>query len=558
MMDNPGLKVFIIDGWQVSAPEGVLSRGEKIVHLEPRVMEVLVYFASRPGEVITREMLENDVWHGALVGYDAVTATVIKLRKALQDDAKHPHIITTIPKKGYKLIAPITFPEVEKNEAAHPEYTISELPGTRHVSVIVILGLLFLAGVVWLSTSYLSSSDTSTMKKPSLVVLPFVNLSDDPNQEYFSDGFTEDLIMDLSSISNLVIFSRTTAFVYKNRTIDIAEVAEDLGARFVIEGSVRKVDDKVRITARLIDTRTNHSIWAERYDRAFKDIFAVQDEVIHKIVNALAIELTLAEKERLGRTETNNLAAYEMFLRGQQYFRLRTKEANELAREAYQRAIEFDPGYARAYGALAIVLTHDYRRGWAEISLEEARARTLELAQKAVALDQSSPHVYWSLGYVYLFRKQFKEAATEVEHAIALSPNYADGYGLLAFISNWQGNAEQAIYYIEKAITLNPYYSFEYPWNLGLANYTLGQYTEAVEALQEALERNQQAFLPRLFLAASYVRLEQLDDAEWEIEQVKIQYPKSRISHLAHILPFEKEEQMHDFMKDLRRAGMPE
>lgn len=556
-MDNLGPKAFTIDSWQISPPEGVISRGDKIVHLEPRVMEVLVYFASRPGEVITREMLENDVWHGALVGYDAVTATVIKLRKALQDDAKHPHIITTIPKKGYKLIAPITIQELDNNESVQPEFTLSKLPRTRHVSVIAILGLLFF-GIAWLSSSYLSSSDTPTIEKPSLVVLPFINLSDDPNQEYFSDGITEDLIMDLSSISNLVIFSRTTAFVYKDRTIDIAEVAKDLGAHFVIEGSVRKLDDKVRITARLIDAQTNHSMWAERYDRAYKEIFAVQDEVIHKIVNALAIELTLAEKERLGHTETNNLAAYEMFMRGQQYFRQRTKEGNNLARDANQRAIEFDPGYARAYGALAVIITHDYRQGWTEVSLEETRMRTLELAQNAVALDRSSPQVYWSLGYVYLFRKEFKEAAAAVEQAIALSPNYADGYGLLAFINNWQGNAEEAIYYIKKAIALNPHHTFDYPWNLGLANYTLGQYTEAVEALEEALERNAQVFLPRLFLAASYLRLGQYDDAEWEIEHVIMHYPNASLELLANTLLYEDEELMNAFIKDLRKAGMPE
>jgi TolB-like protein/DNA-binding winged helix-turn-helix (wHTH) protein len=502
-MDDPGLKSFIIDGWHVSPSEGVLSRGDEIVHLEPKVMEVLVYFAARPGEVITREMLERDVWHGALVGYDAITATVIKSRKALQDDAKQPHIITTIPKKGYKLIAPITFPEDERVKNASPEPTFNKPSGFRQLSFIAVLGFLVVGGVVWLASSYLPSSDAPLSDKPSIVVLPFTNLSDDPNQDYLSDGITEDLIIDLSQVSSIVVISRTSAFAYKDRTVDIKEVADELDTRFVLEGSVRKAGDQVRITANLIDTQTNHSIWAERYDRAYKEIFAVQDEVIHKIVNALAIELTLAEKERLGRTDTNNLAAYEMFLQGQQYFRLRTEEGNELARDAYQRAIEFDPEYARAYGALAIVLTHDYRRGWTETSLEEARTRTLELAKKAVVLDRSSPQVYWSLGYIYLFRKQFKEAATEVEQAIALSPNYADGYGLLAFISNWQGNAEQAIHHIEKAITLNPHYSFEYPWNLGLANYTLGQYTEAVEALQESLERNEQVFMPRLFLAAS-------------------------------------------------------
>lgn len=562
-MENPGQKDFIIDGWRVSPAEGVLSRGDETVHLEPKVMEVLVYFAARPGEVITREMLETDVWHGALVGYDAITATVIKCRKALQDNAKHPRIITTIPKKGYKLIVAVipaedVTPDAVFHQAVTTEVSHNKLLEFWSAPVFAILGVLFLAGITWLVTGYLTSSDVLIPDKPSLVVLPFANLSDDPDQEYFSDGITEDLIIDLSNISNLVVIAPTSAFVYKGSAVNIAEVARDLGARFVIEGSVRRAGDQVRITAKLIDSQTSQSLWAERYDRAYKDIFAVQDEVIHKIVNALAIELTLAEKKRLGRTDTNNLVAYEMFMRGQQYFRLRTREGNELARDAYRSAIESDPTYARAYGALAIVLTHDYRRGWTELSLEEARSRTLELVQKAVLLDRSSPQVYWAQGYIYLFRKQHNEAAAAVEQAVALAPNYADGYGLLAFISNWRGNAEQAIHYIKKAIALNPYYSFEYPWNLGLANYTLGRYDEAVEALQNALERNEQVLLPRLYLAASYVRLGQQDDAEWEVEQVKIQYPDVRLSLMANVLPYQDKDRMNAFMDDLRKAGVPE
>ena len=508
MVGNPNLKNFSIDGWRVSPAEGVLSRGDETVHLEPKVMEVLVYFAARPGEVITREMLETDVWHGALVGYDAITATVIKCRKALQDNAKHPRIITTIPKKGYKLIVAVIPAEDVTPDAVFPQAVTTEVSHNKLLEfwsapVFAILGVLFLGGITWLVTGYLSSSDGRIPDKPSLVVLPFANLSDDPDQEYFSDGITEDLIIDLSNISNLVVIAPTSAFVYKGSAVNIAEVARDLGARFVIEGSVRKAGKQVRITAKLIDSQTSQSLWAERYDRAYKDIFAVQDEVIHKIVNALAIELTLAEKKRLGRIDTNNLAAYEMFMRGQQYFRQRTREGNELARDAYRSAIESDPTYARAYGALAIVLTHDYRRGWTELSLEEARTRTLELVQKAVLLDRLSPQVYWAQGYIYLFRKQHNEAAAAVEQAVALAPNYADGYGLLAFISNWRGNAEEAIHYIKKAIALNPYHTFDYPWNLGLANYTLGRYEEAVEALQNALERNEQVLLPRLYLGAS-------------------------------------------------------
>jgi tetratricopeptide (TPR) repeat protein len=190
--------------------------------------------------------------------------------------------------------------------------------------------------------------------------------------------------------------------------------------------------------------------------------------------------------------------------------------------------------------------------------VEEARARALELAQKAVALDPSSPQAYWALGFTYLFRKQLDEAAEAAKQAVVLSPNYADGYGLLAFIKNFQGHAEDAIRFIKKAMDLNPRYTYDYPWNLGRAYYTLGRYPEAVEALQEALERNENALYPRLFLAASYVRLGQQDDAKWEIEQIQILNPDTTLTHLANTFPVKDENEMNAFLEDLRKAGLPE
>ncbi|MFN2303106.1 MAG: tetratricopeptide repeat protein, partial [Anaerolineales bacterium] len=282
-----------------------------------------------------------------------------------------------------------------------------------------------------------------------------------------------------------------------------------------------------------------------------------QDEVTQKIVSALAINLKPDEKQQLARSPTNNLEAYELFLIGQQHFRQRSRSSYDLAREAYLHAIELDPTYSRPYGGLAVVLTHSIRSGW-ENSPGAARKQALILAKKAVKLNQFSPQAYWALGYVYVNQKRFKEASAATEKAIALSPSYADGYGLLAYINNFQGHADQALNYIRKAMALNPHYTFDYPWNLGFAYYTLGRYAEAVDALKKALERNENALYPRLYLAASYVRLGQIEDAEWEVGQAVIIRPETTVSHLSKAFPYENKDLLSNILEDLRKAGLPE
>ncbi len=415
--------------------------------------------------------------------------------------------------------------------------------------------LVFILLAWYASDHYFPAPDTDN---PSIAVLPFANMSGDPEQEYFVDGITEDIITDFSRLSNLTVIAWNTSASYKGDAIQPQQVGKELGVAYVLDGSVRKSGNRLRITAQLVDAENGNHIWAERYDRKLTEVFKLQDEVTEKIVNALAIRLTAAEKEKLGQMSTNNIAAYDAFLRGQQYSLQRTKEGNELARDAYRHAIELDPTYARAYGALAVTLTRGFRNAWIDLTLEEARARALELAQKAVALDRSSPHVYWALGYVYLNSEQYDEAASAAKQAVELAPNYADGFGLLAFVNYVQGSMEEAIRYTQKAMSLNPHYTYEYPLNLGRSYYTLGRYTEAVEALQEALERNQNAQAPRLFLAASYVRLGRQDDAEWEIEQIQILNPSTTITHLASAYPIRDQQQMEAFLEDLRKAGLPE
>ena len=586
LIDFSSQEPFWVGDWYVDPDSGHLYHENEEVKLEPKVMQVLVYLAHHPNKVVSRETLETTIWAGMVVGYDALSSSIIKLRKALGDDSRHPQYIETVSKKGYRLIAEIKhFGDEEAiRQDSHGETSQSVpiqasenslSPSKKLPLILVTLGVLLTAILtLWYfltltpdtarRTTVTSDSiseakyDESAVKIPSIVVLPFTNLSNDPQQEYFSDGITDDIITDLSQVSSLRVIARQSAYHYKNTKVSLADIAKELGVDYIVEGSVQKAGQRIRINVQLTNVDKGTHIWADRFDSKASNLFEIQDTITRRVIDAMYITLSNKENKRLVTRTTNNFEAYDMFLLGQQYSRNRTQEGYDLTIDTYRHAIQLDPNYARAYGALAVTLTRGYRQQLTKLSFEEARERALKIANKAVELDQSSPPVYWSLGYVHLFRKEYEEAEAAAKKAINLSPNYADGYGLLAFISNWRGKAEEAEKYIKKAINLNPYHTFDYPWNLGFANYTEGKYIEASHALQQALEKNPSVLYPRLFLAACYVRLGHQDDAEWEIEQVKMQQPRPTLTLLENTLPFEHPDQMRAFLEDLRKSGLPE
>lgn len=586
LIDITSQEPFWVGEWYVDPDSGRLLREGVEVRLEPKVMQVLVFLAQHSGKVVSRETLEDVVWAGMVVGYDALSGSIIKLRKALGDDSRQPKYIETVSKKGYRLIASVHRAEegeadsqgsnkgqghtvgVQKFEIPHSNttrFTIKLIAvGLVLVAVLLLWNFLTLVpdkpsqSTVTANTTDKPLTTDAIAKTPSIVVLPFKNLSDDQKQEYFSDGITDDIITDLSQVSSLRVIARQSAYHYKDINVNLNDVARELDVNYIVEGSVQKAGNRIRINVQLTDVSKGYHIWADRFDSEIADLFDIQDTITQHVIDAMYVTLSTQENKLIATRTTNNFEAYDTFLLAQQYSKDRTKEGYDLTIETYRRAIQLDPEYARAYGALAVALTRGYRVQMTKLSFEEARERALKLANKAIELDQSSPPVYWSLGFVHLFRKEYEEAETAAKQAIRLSPNYADGYGLLAFISNWRGKAEEAVYYIKKAIALNPYHTFDYPWNLGFAYYTLGKYDEASHALQAALLKNPSVLYPRLFLATCYIRLGQQDDAEWEIEQVKIQHPGTTLSQLANTLPYENQHQLLALLEDFRKGGLPE
>src|SRR3989441_1841704 len=361
------------------------------------------------------------------------------------------------------------------------------------------------------------ASTPTAPDKPSIAVLPFVNMSGDPEQEYFSDGITEDLITDLSKLSGLFVISRNSVFLYKGKAVKPEQVSQELGVRYVLEGSVRKAGSRVRITAQLIDATTGHHLWAERYDRDLKDIFAVQDEVTQQIVAALKVQLTGGEQGRWGRTPTNNLEAYDCFLRGLEYHAQRTQEANARARQMFERAIALDPQFAVAYAWLGRTHVLDWFHRWSQDP--QVLERALALAGQAIALNESLPGAYQTLGYVYMAKKQYDQAVVEAKKAVALDPNDADAVLTLGEVLSCVGRSQEAMEFVEKAMRLNPHYPASYVFALGQGYYLTGRYEEAITALQRVLARNPDHRAAHFFLAIIYAELGRQEEARAQLNQ---------------------------------------
>jgi adenylate cyclase len=373
------------------------------------------------------------------------------------------------------------------------------------------------ASLASLSRGNQLSHSLSTLDKPSIAVLPFANLSGDAEQEYFSDGITEDLITDLSKLSGLFVISRNSVFLYKGKAVKPDQVGQDLGVRYMLEGSVRKAANRVRITAQLVDVTTGYQLWADRYDRELQDIFAVQDEVTHKIVSALEIKLTASERQRLGRPSTSNLDAYEYFLRGlESYYSRRTQEMNLQARNLFGQAVALDPQFASAYAWLGRTHVIEWICQWTDDwqTLEQAET----FAQRAIALETTQPTAHATLAYVYIAKKQYEQAITESEKAVSLDPNDPDACMTLSDVLCYSGERlPEALSLVEKAMRLNPHYPVSYVTALALAYYLLGRKEEAAMTLQRVLVRDPDHVVAHFFRAILYAEEGKAEAARAEL-----------------------------------------
>jgi adenylate cyclase len=355
--------------------------------------------------------------------------------------------------------------------------------------------------------------------EPSIAVLPFANLADDPEQEYFADGITSDIITDLSKFSTLFVIAANSTFHYKGQAVKVRDVARELGVRYLLEGSVQRTGDALSINAQLIDAISGHHVWAERYDRPTKDLFAVQREITQNIVGALASEngeLQQAELERIARSPTDNLTAYDFYLRGVAYDERQTKEDNLRARRMFEKAIQVDPSYARALAELSESYLHEVWGDWTE-AREQALSHAEEFARRAIEVDRSEPLGYATLGFVYQLRARNDQALPLIEKAHALNPNdYLIKYSL-GYAHAYAGSPERGIELIEAAHRLNPEHPDESTRNLAQAYFFAHRYQDAIDTLSKIARRHRTSYW--LYLAASYAQLDQIDDAHAAIAE---------------------------------------
>jgi adenylate cyclase len=391
--------------------------------------------------------------------------------------------------------------------------------------------------------------------KPSVAVLPFSNMSGDPEQEYFSDGLTEDIITGLSKVPKLLVIARNSVFIYKGKHVRVQQVGQELGVRYVLEGSVRKAGDRVRITAQLVDATTGHHLWAEKYDRDLKDIFELQDEITGKILLALQVKLTEGEQVLAWRKGTRNRKAYEKALQALESSRLMTKEGNREAQRLYQEAIVLDPGYTVAIVGSSYTHWMDVINGWSR-SPSKSMEQAVRLAKKALAIDDSLADTHVLLGNIFLMKRQFKRAMAASEMAISLNPNGADVNALLGLMLRYLGRAEEAIEVLEKAMRLNPIPPAWYLYNLGDAYRLVEMHEKAVESFKEALNKDPNYLLAWIYLATTYSQMGREEEARDAAQAVLRLHRKFNVDRYARRLPYKDQDCIERIVDALRKAGL--
>ena len=400
--------------------------------------------------------------------------------------------------------------------------------------------------------------------KPSVAVLPFVNLSDDAEQEYFSDGITEDIITELSRFKDIYVIARSSTFTYKGQAVEVSEVGKKLGAQYLVEGSVRQVGARLRITVQLVETANGNHLWAERYDRNLKDMFDVQDEVVGVIASMLGEQLWLARIERAKRIRTENLTAYDFVLRASEQIQLWTKEGNATARKLYERAIELDPAFARAHASLAYTYFYAFENSWVDRPEAELELG-LALAKRAVKLNDGAPDCFVSLAYGYLLSRQYERANANLERATALDHNLADIMETRGLLLVFMGKPIDGIAWMEKARRLNPLGADWHFWDDGIAKYTAKLYDEAVAAFTRVSNPSAEVLA---CLAASYAQLGREEEALEEMIKFREiaraelpvypgDNPTAWVQHWSRSFPYKNQADLDHLLDGLRKAGLP-
>jgi TolB-like protein/Flp pilus assembly protein TadD len=391
--------------------------------------------------------------------------------------------------------------------------------------------------------------------KPSIAVLAFNNMSGDAEQEYFSDGISEDIITDLSKLSELHVIARNSSFVYKNAAVSVPEMAKALGVRYVLEGSVRKAGNRVRVTAQLIDASNGGHLWASRFDRDLTDIFAVQDELTQEIVAALKLKLTVGDQDRLAAARPVNVEAYELFLRGREQASAHNRSGNSDGRSLAIAAIGIDPGYVAAHALVAFTHVLDYVNAWGD-DPERSLQIGLKVAQQAVGMDEEQPDGHFALGVACMWSHELDRARIEVRRGLELSPNSVKLLMAMAHIQIFDGDAAQALETLDLSMRLDPHYPEILLQFIADAHFSLGDYQQAIAAIEQRLLRNPQSETAYALLASCYGHLGEPEKGRAAWNHALQINPAFSVERRRRILPFRDPEHFERRVEGLRKAGL--
>jgi TolB-like protein/Flp pilus assembly protein TadD len=479
--------------------------------------------------------------------------------------------ISNLKKAGREQSAPIDQIKVPESPAIYfpppQERKIARVSRYRWVLLIAAIGIV--AGTIWkmyLRPAPIEVASVDKMKyplpnKPSIAVLPFANLSKEPDQEYFTDGMVDDLITDLSKISDLLVIARNSTYAYKGKPVGVKQVAEDLGVRYVLEGSIRRAGDEIRINAQLIDAMTGHHVWAERYDGGMKDVFSLQDRITRKIVSSLAVKLTGNEKHIIEEKGTKNVEAYDTFLRGRVHYLRMTPDDLSRAIQSFRKAIELDPDYGRAHAELALAYWMGaYLPGISKglgVSLTEARLRAGQYLRMAMKNPTATAHHV--NGLRYLLRRQHEEAVSELQRALVLDPNDPSIYQDMGMVLNFSGKPREAIDYYNRGVRLDPHNPAGYLNRLGVAQFSMGNLEEAANLIEKGIRINPESTGTFSYLAVIYGLLGRQKEAREALETFIKEWGGHANPDLAAIMfpfPFRDRAVADRFAEGMFKAGM--
>ncbi len=514
---------FLFDDFVLDLDRRELKRGSRSVEIGPQVFDLLVYLVQHRDRVVSKDGLLEAIWGDRVVSDSTLTSHINAVRKAVGDSGDEQRLIRTIARKGFRFVGDVAESAlVESHTISQPALPLPD--------------------------------------KPSIAVLPFRNLSGDPEQEYFADGVVEDIIAALSRIRWLFVIARNSSFTYKGRTVDAKQVGRELGVRYVLEGSLRRAGDRVRITGQLIDATTATNIWAERFEGTLEDVFELQDQVATSVVGAIAPQLETAEIERAQRTPTTNLTAYDCYLRGIAGLQEGGRAAIDQALPHFRKAIEIDSTFASAYAMAAWCIFWRKVNGWLT-DRDTELAEGIRLGQLAVELGKNDPVALTRGGHALAHLTGDVAGGIElIDRALVLNPNLAAAWFLGGYLRAFNGDNDGAIEHFERAMRLSPLDREMYRMRAGMAMTNLfeGRFDDALSWAAKALRDAPSFLMVRAVVAASHALAGRQEDAQRSLDLVRQLDPSLRVSSVRDWLDFRSAENLAMLENGLRKAGLPE